>query len=72
MWDLLDTPGRGRVAAAGDVDGLARALEAELAAAPPEPSALIAAVQAYRITPVVNAYLDVFEASRTRRQPPIS
>ena len=70
--DLLDTPGRGRVAAAGDVDGLARALEAELAAAPPEPSALIAAVQAYRITPVANAYLDVFEASRTRRQPPIS
>jgi glycosyltransferase involved in cell wall biosynthesis len=62
--DLLDTPGRGRVAAPGDVDGLAKALEAELAAAPPEPSALIDAVQAYRITPVSNAYLAVFEASR--------
>lgn len=66
--DLLDTPGRGRVAAPGDVDGLARALEAELVAAPPEPSALIAAVQAYRITPVANAYLAVFEANRTRRR----
>jgi glycosyltransferase involved in cell wall biosynthesis len=66
--DLLDTPGRGRVAAPGDVDGLAKALEAELAAAPPEPSALIAAVEAYRITPVADAYLAVFEASRTRRR----
>lgn len=61
--DLLEAPGRGRVAAPGDIDGLAAALEAELAAAPPEPAALIEAVQAYRVTPVANAYLAVFEAS---------
>lgn len=61
--DLLETPGRGRVAAPGDVDGLAAALDAELAAAPPEPAELIQAVQAYRITPVATAYLAVFEAA---------
>lgn len=61
--DLLDSPGRGRVAAPGDVEGLAKALEAELAAAPPEPDVLIAAVGAYRITPVANAYLELFQAS---------
>jgi len=62
--DLLDDPARGRVVRPGDVDGLAAALEAELAAPPPEPTALIDAVQAYRITPVAAAYIAVFEANQ--------
>lgn len=64
--DLLDASGRGRVAQPGDIAGLAAALEAELAATPPEPNDLVDAVQAYRITPVANAYLALFEASRAQ------
>lgn len=58
--DLLSAPGRGRVAAPGDIDGLAAALTAELTAQPPSPAELIDAVRAYRLTPVATAYLTLF------------
>ncbi|WP_297506429.1 glycosyltransferase [uncultured Caulobacter sp.] len=61
--DLLWSQAHGRVVRPGDVEGMAAALEAELAAPPPAPSALIEAVEAYRLTPVARAYLDVFEAT---------
>lgn len=66
--DLLSAPGRGRVAAPGDVDGLAAALSAELNASPPRPAELVDAVQAYRLRPVSDAYLAVFSELKGKRR----
>jgi glycosyltransferase involved in cell wall biosynthesis len=60
--DLLLTPAHGRAVTPGDIDGLAAALQDELASDPPDPRALAEAVAAYRITPVATAYLDLFRS----------
>jgi glycosyltransferase involved in cell wall biosynthesis len=59
--ELLAHSGAGRVAPIGDVEALAEALNAELAAPPPDPQALAALVSAYRIGPAARAYLDLFD-----------
>lgn len=68
--ELLADPACGAVVPVDDVDALARALPATVARAPPDPAALAAAVQGFRIGPAAQAYLDLFdavaEARRTR------
>lgn len=68
--DLLGAPSHGRIAAPGDVDALAAALAAELATAPPRPQDLIDSVQAYRLTPVADAYLALFAKAWAERAAP--
>ena len=51
----------GAVTPVGDVQALADALATELAAAPPDPAALAAAVWGHRIGPIANAYLELFD-----------
>jgi glycosyltransferase involved in cell wall biosynthesis len=59
--ELIERVGCGAVTPVGDVQALANALAAELAAAPPDPAVLAAAVCGYRIGPIANAYLQVFD-----------
>lgn len=66
--DLLGDPAHGAVAALGDAEGLARAIEARLAAPAPDPAHLVEAVAPYRLGPVAEAYLDVFEQARAARE----
>lgn len=65
--DLLGDPARGDVAAPGDASGLAKALDAQLAASPPDPRLLIEAVEPYRISPVAARYLALFQEARAAR-----
>lgn len=65
--ELLDDPSRGATAPVGDVAALAGALEATLSRPPPDPAALVAAVDRFRIGPVAAAYLDVFDTLAERR-----
>ncbi len=65
--DLLKTPTFGRVAAQGDVLGLAKALDAQLGAPPPDPALLVDAVQPYRISPVAARYIQLFQDARAAR-----
>ena len=67
--ELLADPARGIVVPVDDVDALARALEATVARAPPDPGALAAAVRRFRIGPVAQAYLDLFDAVTDARRP---
>lgn len=66
--DLLDAPIFGSVVAPGDASGMARALEAQLAAPPPAPQRLVEAVGDYRISPVAQAYLQLFAATHAARR----
>jgi glycosyltransferase involved in cell wall biosynthesis len=60
--ELLGHPGAGAIAAIGDAAGLARALQAVLAAPPPDPEALAKLVAPYRLGPVSQAYLELFDS----------
>ena len=66
--DLLGDPTFGAVAALGDVEGLARLVEEQLAASPPDPARLVQAVEPYRLGPVARAYLEVFHVASAARQ----
>jgi glycosyltransferase involved in cell wall biosynthesis len=59
--ELIGKVGCGAVTPAGDVHALANALGAALAAAPPDAAMLAAAVDGYRIGPIADAYLEVFD-----------
>ena len=65
--DLLWSPRHGRVVAPGDVDAMAKALDAQLLAPPAPPRHLAEAVQDYRISPVASAYLRLFRAAHAAR-----
>ena len=65
--DLLWSMTHGEVVRPGDVDGMAAAMTAQLHAPTPDPEALADAVWAYRITPVADAYIDLFEKTRNAR-----
>ena len=58
---LSGAPDRGIVVPAGDLDALARALERALARPSRDPAALAAAVDRFRIGPVAQAYLALFD-----------
>jgi glycosyltransferase involved in cell wall biosynthesis len=60
--ELLGHPGAGAIAAIGDAAGLAQALQAVLAAPPPDPERLVELVAPYRLGPVSQAYLDLFDS----------
>jgi glycosyltransferase involved in cell wall biosynthesis len=60
--ELLAHPGAGRVAPIGDAEALAQALAEVLAASPPDPQALAALVEAYRLGPVAERYLALFDS----------
>ena len=59
--ELIGRVGCGAVTPVGDVQALADALSAELAAPPPNPAVLAAAVAGYRIGPIASAYLELFD-----------
>jgi glycosyltransferase involved in cell wall biosynthesis len=59
--ELIGKVGCGAVTPVGDVQALAEALAAELAAPPPDAGALAAAVDGHRIGPIANAYLEIFD-----------
>jgi glycosyltransferase involved in cell wall biosynthesis len=66
--DLLRRdPARGAVAPIGDARRLAQALHSVLDAPPPDPRALAAAVAGYRIQPIAEAYLELFDEIVDRR-----
>ncbi|TCS17314.1 glycosyltransferase [Caulobacter sp. BK020] len=65
--ELLGDDGAGRVAAIGDVEGLAEGLRQVLNAPPPDPAALARSVAGYRIGPIAEAYLQVFDAVVARQ-----
>ena len=68
--ELLDDAQNGRVAAIGDLAGLAEALRQVLNAPAPDPRALARAVVDYRIGPIAEAYLQVFDAVVAKRTSP--
>jgi glycosyltransferase involved in cell wall biosynthesis len=59
--ELIGRVGCGAVTPVGDVQALADALSAELAATPPDAAVLAAAVDRYRIGPIANAYLEILD-----------
>lgn len=65
---LIARSGRGGVAPAGDAAGLARALAWELAAPAPDAAALAACVADYRIGPIAEAYLALFDRVAAARR----
>lgn len=70
--ELLSKGLNGRVAAIGDAEGLAEGLRAVLNAPAPDPRVLARSVAEYRIGPIAEAYLQVFDAvvaKRTRSMP---
>jgi glycosyltransferase involved in cell wall biosynthesis len=66
--ELLTDPERGCVATLGDVDALAAGLRQVLSAPPADPAALARAVEGYRIGPIAQAYLDLFDEVVTTRR----
>jgi glycosyltransferase involved in cell wall biosynthesis len=68
--ELLGRPMSGRVAPIGDADGLAEGLRQVLAAPAPDPRALARSVDGYRLGPIAEAYLEVFDAVVARRTSP--
>lgn len=65
--ELLGTPLNGRVAPIGDVEALAEALGQVLDAPAPDPRALARSVAHYRLGPIAEAYLEVFDAVVAKR-----
>lgn len=65
--ELLSHPLNGRVAAIGDAEGLAEGLRQVLAAPAADPRAVARSVAAYRLGPIAEAYLDVFDAVVAKR-----
>ncbi|MDR6531238.1 glycosyltransferase involved in cell wall biosynthesis [Caulobacter rhizosphaerae] len=68
--ELLGHSDAGRVAAIGDVDGLAEGLRQVLSAPAPDPAVLARSVAGYRIGPIAEAYLQVFDAVVAKRASP--
>lgn len=60
-YELLDRPERGVVAPIGDVAALAEGLRQVMAGSPPDPTRIAACVSGYRIGPIAEAYLDLFD-----------
>jgi glycosyltransferase involved in cell wall biosynthesis len=58
--ELLDDPSIGQVVPIGDVPAMADAIGRMLAAAPPNPQALAAKVQGFKISPVAGDYIRLF------------
>ena len=67
VGELLGSRLAGRVAPIGDVEALAACLNDELARPAPDPAALAALVDDYRIGPIADAYLRVFDAVAAKR-----
>ena len=65
--ELLGAPLNGRVAPIGDADALAEGLRQVLGAPAPDPRALARSVAHYRLGPIAEAYLDVFDAVVAKR-----
>jgi glycosyltransferase involved in cell wall biosynthesis len=65
--ELLGSRLAGQVAPIGDVEALAACLNDELARPAPDPAALAALVDDYRIGPIADAYLRVFDAVAAKR-----
>ncbi|MBO9559236.1 MAG: glycosyltransferase [Caulobacter sp.] len=65
--ELLSDGVNGRVAPIGDAFALADSLRAMLQAPAPDPRVLARAVDAYRLGPIAEAYLDVFDAVVAKR-----
>lgn len=65
--ELLQRPCAGRVAPIGDDVALAECLRQVLAAPAPDPDSLAETVAGYRIGPISEAYLQVFDAIALRR-----
>lgn len=68
--DLLSDGLHGRVARIGDAEGLAEGLRQVLNAPAPDPAALARSVASYRIGPIAEAYLQVFDAVVAKRTSP--
>ncbi|WP_051695724.1 glycosyltransferase [Caulobacter sp. UNC358MFTsu5.1] len=68
--ELLGDSHNGRVAPIGDAFALAESLRAVLQAPAPDPRVLARAVDAYRLGPIAEAYLDVFDAVVAKRVGP--
>jgi glycosyltransferase involved in cell wall biosynthesis len=68
--DLLSDGLHGRVARIGDAEGLAEGLRQVLNAPAPDPAALARSVASYRIAPIAEAYLQVFDAVVAKRTSP--
>jgi glycosyltransferase involved in cell wall biosynthesis len=68
--DLLSDDLHGRVARIGDAEGLAEGLRQVLNAPAPDPAALARSVADYRIGPIAEAYLQVFDAVVAKRTSP--
>lgn len=65
--ELLGVPFNGRVAPIGCAEGLAESLRQVLEAPAPDPRALARSVDAYRLGPIAETYLDVFDAVVAKR-----
>lgn len=65
--ELLTLPDRGCVVPIGDVPAMTRALRAKLNEAAPDPERLAAAVAHFRIGPISQAYLRIFDDVVSRR-----
>ena len=68
--ELLDEGLRGHVAAIGDAEGLAEGLRQVLNTPAPDPRVLARSVAEYRIGPIAEAYLQVFDAVVAKRTSP--
>jgi glycosyltransferase involved in cell wall biosynthesis len=68
--DLLSDGLHGRVARIGDAEGLAEGLRQVLSAPAPDPAVLARSVADYRIGPIAEAYLRVFDAVVVKRTSP--
>jgi glycosyltransferase involved in cell wall biosynthesis len=72
--DLLDRPERGVVAPIGDVEALSDGLRQVLSRPAPDPARLAEAVSGYRMGPIAEGYLDIFDAAvveRAQRPAPV-
>jgi glycosyltransferase involved in cell wall biosynthesis len=65
--ELIGQVGCGAVIPVGDVQALADALGAALAAPPPDPATLAAAVDGHRIGPIANVYLEILDRAVAAR-----
>jgi glycosyltransferase involved in cell wall biosynthesis len=69
--ELLGNGLNGRVAPIGDALALAERLREVLEAPAPDPRALARSVDVYRLGPIAEAYLDVFDAVVAKRASPV-
>lgn len=69
-YELLDCSERGVVAPIGDAAALGEGLRQVMAGSPPDPERIAAAVAGYRIEPIAQAYLDLFDTVQLERTRP--